>query len=495
MNGRGMRLGGISLLALISIGCGDTFRPVALPIPGTSPSPQATHVVAFLSSNGDNVLGSSGTCLPSGTPPPCIEDPGAVSRIDVAGDSVSSVFTTGIAPAYAAFLPNGSKIYVANSGEDTISSSSNSSIVSASSPSSTTQAVTISLPQLCNAAGCVPSRPLFVNSTENGKMYVANSGNGTVSAINSTSDVIVATVAVDPAFAGNPLPAPNPAANPVALTELPNGFKIYSVNQGNSTVTSISTVDDTVLTNIHIGAPPIWAVASSDSADLYVLDTSGTISVIDTLADAVVSASSSIGAGANYMFYDSVAHRIYVTNPAAATVSVFDVSGSVLSAHAGSPVAIVPAAGSACSSAPSPTAVNVLGDGSRAYVASFQSDASGAVCTQATVINTGTGLVSAVIPLSQSTDMSSQTGCSSTRFRVFVTSSVGAANSNFKVYVSQCDAGSVAVIDTFASNTSTDQHLADVLGATVSAPLSGFAPLTGQINPPLQNPVFVVAGQ
>src|SRR5579864_188169 len=494
-NWRRARLAAVCMLALIGVACGDQYRPVALPIPVNTPNPQPTHFMAFLSSNGNNVLVSSGSCSPSGTPPPCIEDQGAVSRIDVSGDSVSSTFKTGLAPVHAAFLPNGSKIYVANSGEDTISSSSNFTSISSSSPSSVTQAVTISLPQLCTAGVCVPSRPVFVNSTENGKMYVANSGNGTISVINATSDVVVATVAVDPAFAGTPLPTPNPAANPVALAELPNSFKIYSVNQGNSTVTSISTVDDTVLATINIGAPPIWAVAGSDSADVYVLDSSGTISVIDTLSDTVVSASTSVGAGANYMFLDALTHRLYVTNPTSSAVSIFDVVGSVLTPHAGSPVAIAAAAGSTCTSALRPTAVNVLGDGSRAYVASFQADPSGAVCTQASIINSETGLVTAVIPLSQSMDMSSQTGCSSARFRVFVASSTGAANSNFKVYVSQCDAGSVAVIDTFASNSRSEEHGADVLGATISAPLSGFAPLTGQVSPPFQNPVFVVAGQ
>ena len=481
---RNVHLAAVLLLTLAGIGCGDTFRPVALPIPVSSPTPASIHFVASLSSNGNNVLTSTGSCSPSGTAPPCIEDPGAISRIDVSGDSVSSIANTGLSPVHAAFLPNGSKIYVANSGEDTISS-----IATASA----TSATTISLPQLCNAGGCVPSVPVFVTSTENGKMYVANSGNGTVSVINASSDVVVNTIALDPTFAGNPLPAPNPTPNPIALAELPNGFKLYSVNQGNKTVTSISTVDDTFLANISIAAPPIWAVASSDSTDVYVLDTSGTISAIDTLSDTVTN-KTSVGAGSNFMLFDPVANRLYVTNPAAATVTIFDVAGSILTPHAGSPIAITAAAGSGCSSAPTPSAVTVLGDGTRAYVASFQADPGGAVCTQATVINALTGAVSSVIPLSQSTDMSTQTGCSSMRFRVFAATSGGGANSNFKVYVSQCDAGSVAVIDTFSSSAGTNPHPADVLGATLSAPLSGFAPLLGQVNPPFQNPVFVIAG-
>jgi len=446
VNLRGVGLAAVLGLALACLSCGDQFRPVAVPIPLPPPNPAAAHFVAALSANG-------------------AVDAGAVSRIDVSGDSVSSVFSTGVAPVHAAFLPNGTKIYVANSGEDT---------VSASSSLTPTQATTIALPQLCDAVGCAASVPVFVNSTENGKVYVANSGNGTVSVINAISDVVINTVAVDPAFAGSPLPAPNRNANPITLAELPNSFKVYSVNQGNSTVSSISTVDDTVLRVIPIvTAPPIWAVANLNNSEfVYVLDTGGTISIIDTNSDTVVG-SASAGAGANYMFFDSSSNRLYVTNPVAATVSIFDALSNVLASHAGSPISITAAAGSPCTSAPMPTSVTVIGDGSKAYVSSFQADAN-TVCTQATVINAGPGTVSTVIPLAEGPNLSAQTGCGSARFRTFATASSGAANTNFKVYVSQCDAGSVAVIDTFASSTGTHPHPADVMEGDVSAPLSNF---------------------
>lgn len=464
-------------VALCGVGCGDEYRPVALPIPLPSPNPAPAQFVASLSSNGVNVLSPSGTsCIPSGSPPPCLEAPGAMSRIDVSGDSPLNVFPTGLAPAYAAWLPNGTKIYVANSGEDTISAGSGSA----------TAATTITLPQLCNSSGCSASVPVFLNTTEAGKMYVANSGNGTVAVIDTTSDVVMAEVAVDPAFSGSPLPSPNPAADPIALAELPNSQKVYSVNRGNGTVSSISTVDDTVLATIPTAAAPIWAVASSDSRDVYVLDTSGTISVIDTLADAVV-ATASAGAGANFMFLDTFGNRLYITNPAAATVSVFDVSGPALSPHAGSPVAIAVAPGSACSSALQPTSVTVLADDSNAYVAGFQADPGGSVCTQATVISTGTNAVLASIPLAVGANNPTQTGCDSARFRVSIAATSGVSNTDFKVYISQCDAGSVAVVDTFASNSGTDQHPANVVEATVPAPLSSFPPAQVSISSAAQS--------
>lgn len=441
----------VLLLAAAGIGCGDTFRPVALPIPAATPNPEPSQFVDALSFNG-------------------APNPGTVSRIDVSGDSVSSAFTTGIAPVHAAWLPNGTKIYVANSGEDTVSASN--SIIP-------TAATTITLPQLCSGGTCSASVPVFVASTENTRMYVANSGNGTVAVINTASDAIIAEVAVDPAFAGNPFPSPNSAAKPIALAELPNGQKIYSVNNGSSSVTSIGTQDDTVLATILIGAPPIWAVASSDSADVYVLDTSGTISVIDTLADAVVAknppATTSVLAGANFMFLDPVRNRLFVTNPTNSTVIIFDVAARVLTPHMGSPLAITPAAGSSCASPSVPSSVTVLGDGTKAYVASFQADSGGSVCAQATVINSDAGTVSSVIPLAVGPNNTAQTGCGSARFRVFASATFGGAGSNFRVYVSQCDAGSIAVIDAFASNTGTNQHPADVLEANIPTQPSSLA--------------------
>jgi len=88
------------------------------------------------------------------------------------------------------------------------------------------------------------------------------------------------------------------------------------------------------------------------------------------------------------------------------------------------------------------------------------------------VIDNGTGLVTKTIPLFSAADNSSQTGCSSTRFRVFIASSGGGTNTPFKVFVSQCDAGSIADIYTSAATTGPDQHPADVLMAALPAPVS-----------------------
>jgi YVTN family beta-propeller protein len=452
--GRISALAASLLLIAFAPGCGEIYRPIAQPLPGASPSPAPVSYVYAISDDG---IATS----------PQVNS-GAISRIDVSGDSVAAIVTTGLAPVHGAITPDASKLYVANSGEDTISAAA----------STTAPATTIDLPQLCDVSGCAPSSPVFVQSTENAKMYVANEGNGTVAAINTATNTVFASIAVNPAYSatppGNPLPAPDRNSRPVALAETPNGQKIYSVNQGNNTVTSINTSDDTIAAVIPVPAPPIWAVASSDSAYIFVLDQSGSVSVIATASDSIVS-SVSAGAGSNFIFYDQVFNRLFVTNPATSSLSIFDSVGSTLSPHASGKVTLSAAATSGCTSALHPESVTVLGDGSRAYVASYQADSNGQVCTQVDIVNAATALDTKTLVLPPGTDLSSQTGCSSARFRVFAASSSGSVNSYFKVYVSQCDAGSISVIDTFATGTGSFPHGADVLAGTLAAPVSSSA--------------------
>src|SRR5437762_179046 len=97
------RVFAVFVLLLVCVGCGDQFRPVATPITPPPPDPQPTHFIFVINGNGAN-------------------DPGTGTRIDVSGDTNVGVATVGLGPVHAALLPNGSRIYVANSLEDTISS-------------------------------------------------------------------------------------------------------------------------------------------------------------------------------------------------------------------------------------------------------------------------------------------------------------------------------------------------------------------------------------
>jgi YVTN family beta-propeller protein len=303
------------------------------------------------------------------------------------------------------------------------------------------------------------SSPVFVHTTENGTVYVANFGTGTVAAISTAINVASNIIRVDPSQ-----PVPDPNSKPVALAETPDGKKLYVVNQGSGSVTSISVVDKTVSAAIKTGANPVWAVTRSDSARVYVLHSgsgsgSGKVSTIDTATDLALS-SVPVGEGANYMTYDSKLNRLYISNPVANTLTALNISADPPALLFTLPVA------------PSPITVAALPDGTRVYVASV-SRAGGNATSQVTVVNAGDGSVRTVIPLN-----SVPAGCGVARFELFIAASADSS----RVYVGNCDAGNTSVI-----RTSDDTRVLDI-----PAPLSANTPPNGG-NPLPQNPVFVLA--
>jgi YVTN family beta-propeller protein len=411
------RVTAIVAFFLVCVACGDQFRPVAIPITPPPPNPQAAHSVFVLSDNGP-------------------DNPGASSQLDVSGDTNIGVARLGLAPAHAALTPNGSRIYVVNRLEDTVSSYA---------PGSATSVTTTSLP--------TGSSPLFVATTEAGTVYVANSGTKTVAAISTTNNFLL-----DPQIALE--------ASPVALAETPDGKKLYAV-KSNGTVTSINTLDRSVGQVIATGTNPVWAVARADSARVYVLNSgSGTVSAIDTSTDTALPASFSVGAGASFMIYDGAANRIYITNPNANTVTALDVSTD--------PPAVPLFTTSV---AASPVTVTALPDRSRLYVASAVLS-NGNVTAQVTVLNALDGSIqpstpSAPNPIPLTAGPIPAICDPNTHFRLFV----AAAADSSRVYVGNCDAGNTTIIRT-SDNT-------QVLN--MPAPLSDFPGTSLQITSSAQS--------
>jgi len=415
-----VRAAGVLLLMLICLSCGQTYRPVATPIIPSLPNPGFSHFALVISGNG-------------------IDHPGASTSINVSGDTAESQSIVGLMPVQAAVVLNGTRVYVANSHDDTVSTFS---------PTSPTPVTTISLP-----AG---SAPAFVATAENASVYVANSGNNTVSAI-----VMANNVLEQPVY-GIPV-----GIDPVSLAETPNLQKLYVANWGNGagggSVTSISPIDRSVNPPISNATwvSPVSVAARSDSNRAYVLDQgSGMVSAIDTASDTVVS-SVAVGVGANFMLYDSTRNRLYVSNPLANTVTYLQASTDALTATV---LAIA-----------NPISVAVLPDGTRAYVSSAAVSTSGGVTyvtSRITVINASSGSVTTTIPLTSVAQV-----CASNPSEL----SMAAAADSSRVYVGNCDAGNVAIIQTLS-----DTMLLQ-LPAPESATFSNGTPLP-------QNPVFVVAG-
>jgi len=333
-------------------------------------------------------------------------------------------------PVHATVLPSGAatRVYVANQGDNTVSSYAASS-----------QAAPVTTTQL--PAGAAPN---FVASSETANMYVSMPGLNSVGVISVNANVLKATVPV--------------GANPVALAETADGLHLYSVNQGDNTVTGINTPNDSVspASPIHVGTSPVWAVVSSAGL-VYVLNQGdGTISVIQPGLDVVV-ATLTVAPGANYEFFESHLNRLYVTNPVANTVTIFDLSQSPNILLATVPVA------------PGPLSVTALADGTRAYVVSSQ--VSGTANATVSVINAGSNVVTKTIALPA---VAPAAVCSTARFRVSTASSPDSR----KVYVGNCDAGGTSIIRT------SDDTLVNTLPS----------PMTPTFGVP-QNPVWVMTTQ
>ena len=514
---RAARVAFALFLLLICLSCGETYRPVAFPIIPNPPNPGTFHFILALSGNGMNASDM--------IQPPT---PGSTIRYDTSGDSVVGVVDAGAGPVHAAVLPNGSAWYAANSLEDTIT-------VSTTSASSTR--TTIALPDTPGDPSATPpvapvfALPVFVHTTENGKVYVANYNYGTVSVINTSTNLVVANVGVDPLA-----PVPNLAAHPVALAELPNGQKVYSVNQGSGSVTSMNTIDDSVGTVLSgVGSSPLSAAARSDSQRVYVLDSSsGNISVIDptTTPDTLIG-SVSTAAGADFMLYDGQRNRLYVLSSGGNALWAFDAAPSVPTPLLAAPVSMVAPLESsdhpcAATVAPTPVSLVALPDGSRVYVASFQKDtAGGNVCSQISVFSSTNYAPGNVISLGSASVVADPAhypmGCDAARpnaagppmgRRLSITSSADNKPTT-RVYVANCDQGNTSILTTVAINSVGEVFPPDSLITRINAPLSAFPapnpplpvngicpntgepPLNGvcpQPPPPPQNPLFIVAG-
>ncbi|HKM47947.1 MAG TPA: YncE family protein [Terriglobales bacterium] len=488
--------------------CGQVYRPVVIPcstggVPGcpveTSPQPSDFHEVFAISTNVDSY-------------------PGTAMQIDVSGDSIvgetpssnPALPNLGDNPTHIAILPDDATVFVASAGSVV---PGGRDIVSAFTPVFNSRlsaglgtVSTISLP--------TGSQPVFLNSRENTAVYVANFGTNSVSAINTASNVVSATATV--------------GTNPVALAETPNAFKLYVANQGSNTISSLNPVDlsSNTVTGFT-GITPVWIVARGDSQKVYVLtEGDGQLVTIDVATDTVTS-SLPVGVGANFVFFDPNLNRLYVANPVTAAVYVFSDTGGASDTPTlltTTPLTI-PGLGAkttpACAycTAPVPVSVTALLDGTRFYVASYQistpcSDpnvtAASCVVPIVTVFDANTFKVKypstpaqALLtspPFSQNQYAVPQVGScaltpsypalyspSAPRFRVFTV----ASEDSSRVYVSMCDAGAVAVINTTDNNANNPESPLPpdtVVSALPMAPQANSASA-------LQSPIFLLMGQ
>jgi YVTN family beta-propeller protein len=341
------RLAAVVVLIELWMACGQYYRPVVIPLTTTPPNPSNNHAVFALSAN-----------LPG--------NPGAGMQIDVSGDTDVGEFSyPSLIPTHAAVAPNNTRLYVASSGSllpggvgaDTVAFVTPVSVLGGS-----LAPIVVSLP-----SGSLPD---FVATTETGFVYVANFGTNSVIQINANNNQVVNSAPV--------------GTNPVAMAETPvstpNPTKLYVANQGSNSVTSLNTsnLSQNPVSGFS-GLSPVWVAARGDGQKVYVLTQGdGQLVTIDTATD-TVTGSLSVGGGANFVFYDPNLNRLYVTNPVTGTVFVFSDTGGTNDTPtqllAFCMTSMTPVTSTPCPTGISPASVAALPDGSRFYVASYQTAA------------------------------------------------------------------------------------------------------------------------
>jgi YVTN family beta-propeller protein len=124
-----------------------------------------------------------------------------------------------------AVTPDGSKVYVANMGDGTVS------VINTA-----TSMVVATIPVGTNPEGVAVS-------PDGSKVYVTNNGDSSVSVINTGNDAVVATITV--------------GTNPLGVAVTPDGSKAYVANMGDGTVSVIKTATNMAFATIPVGANPI----------------------------------------------------------------------------------------------------------------------------------------------------------------------------------------------------------------------------------------------
>ena len=330
-------------------GCNDIFRPIVIPISAPGADPQRQSRAYALSNNGPGI--------------------GAVTTIDVPGDTAASIQYGGHGPVDLAVLPGGASAFMVNQLDNTLTQISPGNL--------NVNPVTIPLP-----GGPQPAQPVYAFTSIGDRIYVAEPGRKSVAMISTSTLTLTIEVPV--------------GTNPVAITEIPNGQKVYIVNQGDNTVSVLQTADNSILGTIAVGTSPVAATASTDGLLVFVANEgSNDVTVIDTTNDLTAMTTIALGASPGCagqvpcfsITYDPGLKRVYTANRANNTISIIradqapPVLPSLLTPAPGVDVTAAPCGGS------SPRQVAVIPDGSRAYVVNAGTDN---VCVLSSLSNTFT---------------------------------------------------------------------------------------------------------
>ncbi|HPZ94064.1 MAG TPA: beta-propeller fold lactonase family protein, partial [Mycobacterium sp.] len=276
--------------------------PVDIPIEATLSSAEIPQITIPAVNIGPGPLLQAGIVTPFGT----VLNP-ATGRVYVANNGNGRLITiettskqtetttVGGAPSGVAVSPDGTRTYVTNNSANTVSVIESGVIVGADFVFVDPPAVVATI-----ALGG-GTRPLGVAVSPDGtRVYVANNGQNSVSVISTATNLVTGTIGV--------------GAAPSGLAVTPSGARVYVANNTANTVSVIDTVSDTVIATVAVGARPTGVAVAPDGTRVYVTNNNAsTVSVIDTASDTVI-ATIAVGTNPTGVAVTPDGTTVYVSN-------------------------------------------------------------------------------------------------------------------------------------------------------------------------------------
>lgn len=327
------------LAALCSIflaSCGDTFRPIAIPVTGTLPPAQASKTAQVITADG------------------------TATNYNLSGGTVTGQAPVGQNPSAALLI--GNRVYVANQSAATLS------VYNALSPQNPVPG-TITLDP--------STAPVALATTFGSTVYVAYSATDSVGIVNASTNTANGAIALNAnGFNGT---------SPQVMIGNNAGTRLFVGNAGSNNISVIDLASNAVIATLGAGicTNPVAMARTPDTSYIYVAcQGSNNILIINTDSNAV-DYNIAVGAGPNSLAFDAANKRLIVTNGA-------DNSVSVLNENFTQPVSLQHSMSTVPISL-SPVAATPLPDGSRIYVATTSGNV--------VVINSSTLMVKTNIPV------------------------------------------------------------------------------------------------
>lgn len=421
--------GSVATLGLLTVGCGNQYRPVVAAINPVGPASQPTKYAVVVSN-------------------PSSGGPGLLTMVDFAGDTILTTPQILSNPNYLALGSSGGQGYV-------IDSAGSFNEFATGSPS-TLIASQINQSTLSAGASPISITALTLLSTS-ASVFVPEPALSQVAALTGTGSLLQ-NIAVP--------------SNPIYVVGSDGARRAYVISQGDGvTAGSVSSIESgnlAVSSTIPVGVNPDYGVMTADGTRAFILNKgSGTVSVINVvnngpdLANPVIPATGTLGQNPVWADFSPTNSELVVLNQGdgvhPGSLSIISIPLCSIASPAGNPNCDVNnpvdavGFGTVVATVPvgiNPVMVSVLQDGTKAYVANAGNAAAG-VEGSVSVVNLASGQVSATIQGISTASATTDTNTSPTMVYGHPnTISATTGTPTGKVYVTSGDNKFMTVIET-----------------------------------------------